>query len=257
MQPDAQLPLLQKLQPRKVAVFRALQLGDMLCAIPALRALRIALPHAHITLVGLPWAEQFVRRFPHYIDDFIAFPGHPAFPEQPVREGELESFYNTMRERRYDLAIQLHGSGATSNSVVAMFGAAAVAGYVPAVDRADGEAFPPYPEPNDQISRVSGNWTMYLRSLHGQGTSSTRSPSGPTSGAPTECTAGTNAPSSPRPGWHRWARCGGWTGGSDTSSSWGGRCHRSWSSGGGGRSAPTGWRPSSTPPARPAGPEAA
>jgi hypothetical protein len=154
MQPDAQLPLLQKLQPRKVAVFRALQLGDMLCAIPALRALRIALPHAHITLVGLPWAEQFAHRFPHYIDDFIAFPGHPAFPEQPVREGELESFYRTMRECRYDLAIQLHGSGATSNSVVAMFGAAAVAGYVPAVDRADGEAFPPYPETGTEPERL-------------------------------------------------------------------------------------------------------
>src|SRR5581483_3764797 len=30
-------------------------------------------------------------------------------------------------------------------------------------------ALPPYPEPNDQISRVSGKWTMYLLSaLHGQ-----------------------------------------------------------------------------------------
>src|SRR3954454_2338807 len=29
-------------------------------------------------------------------------------------------------------------------------------------------ALPPYPEPNDQISRVSGKWTMYLLSaLHG------------------------------------------------------------------------------------------
>ena len=30
---------------------------------------------------------------------------------------------------------------------------------------------PPYPEPNDQIARSSGNCTMYLVSLHGHGTS--------------------------------------------------------------------------------------
>ena len=44
------------------------------------------------------------------------------------------------------------------------------------------------------ISRVSGKWTMYLLSgLHGHGTSA--SPAA--SGAPTECTHGTNSPSSP------------------------------------------------------------
>src|SRR5207253_11062252 len=32
-------------------------------------------------------------------------------------------------------------------------------------------ALPPYPEPYDQISRVSGKWTMYFSSLQGQGTS--------------------------------------------------------------------------------------
>jgi hypothetical protein len=58
-------------------------------------------------------------------------------------------------------------------------------------------AFPPYPEPNDQISRDSGNCTMYLVVLHGHGTSSRRRPSASTSGIPTECRAGTNAPSSP------------------------------------------------------------
>src|ERR671923_46564 len=38
-------------------------------------------------------------------------------------------------------------------------------------------ALPPYPEPYDQISRVSGKWTMYLLSgLHGHGTSTTPAP---------------------------------------------------------------------------------
>jgi len=53
---------------------------------------------------------------------------------------------------------------------------------------------PPYPEPNDQISRVSGKWQMYLFwALQGQGTSAP----GPVSGAPTECRPRTNSPSAP------------------------------------------------------------
>src|SRR5215510_4503415 len=52
-------------------------------------------------------------------------------------------------------------------------------------------ALPPYPEPYDQISRVSGKCTMYLLSAsHGQGTSA--SPG--SSGAPTECRHGTQSP---------------------------------------------------------------
>lgn len=122
-------PLLQQPGIDSVVVFRALQLGDMLCAVPALRALRGALPHARITLVGLPWAAQFVARFSNYIDDFLAFPGHAGLGEQQPQQELQAGFYDTIRSRRYSLALQLHGSGEISNGIVRDFDAQHTAGY--------------------------------------------------------------------------------------------------------------------------------
>nr|WP_261361876.1 hypothetical protein [Frigoriglobus tundricola] len=48
-------------------------------------------------------------------------------------------------------------------------------------------AFPPYPDPYDQIWRVSGKWTTYFSGLHGQGTSACPG----ASGAPSVWTHGT------------------------------------------------------------------
>jgi ADP-heptose:LPS heptosyltransferase len=112
-----------------LAIFRALQIGDMLCAVPALRALRSALPDTRITLVGLPWAEQFAARFHRYVDEFIPFPGHAAFPEQAVQQHRLADFYSAMRARRFDIALQMHGSGELSNLVTRAFGARTLAGF--------------------------------------------------------------------------------------------------------------------------------
>jgi ADP-heptose:LPS heptosyltransferase len=134
-------PLLQTNDIDNLAVFRALRLGDMLCVVPALRALRARLPDARITLVGLPWAEQFARRFPEYIDEFVAFPGHPELPEQAVREAELPAFYHAMGSSHFDLALQLHGSGEVSNQIVAAFGARITAGFFAGGDAPRGSFF--------------------------------------------------------------------------------------------------------------------
>ncbi len=126
MVPDLWFP-----HPRRIAVFRALALGDMLCAVPALRALRAHAPDARITLIGLAWAASFVERFRAYVDDLLVFPGFPGYPEQEGAIPAFLDFLSEARERRFDVAIQLHGSGELSNRIVTLLDAPRVAGFTP------------------------------------------------------------------------------------------------------------------------------
>lgn len=128
--PRTDVPLLAALRPRRIAVFRALQLGDLLCTVPAWRALRAACPDARVTLVGLPWARDLAARL-DACDDFVEFPGHPALPERACDESAWDSFIAAMRARAFDLALQMHGSGTVSNGIVAAFGATRMAGFHP------------------------------------------------------------------------------------------------------------------------------
>lgn len=134
------LPCLCAPDLRDILVFRALQVGDLLCAVPALRALRAAQPAARITLVGLPWAAQFASRFPSLVDDFLAFPGHPSLPERTPDAAAWPEFITQVRARRAGLALQLHGSGEASNPIVREFGARLVAGHSLQPER-DGPSF--------------------------------------------------------------------------------------------------------------------
>ncbi len=113
----------------RVVVMRALKLGDLLCSVPAFRALRAGLPKAEIVLVGLPWAREFAARYPRYIDGFREFPGFPGLPEREPDLVRLPQFLQEMQREQFDLAIQLHGSGSYVNSIVALFAAQRMAGF--------------------------------------------------------------------------------------------------------------------------------
>lgn len=140
--------------PIRIAVFRALQLGDLLCAVPALRALRKALPAARITLVGLPWARDFVRRI-GYVDDFLEFPGFPGLPEREPDLAALPDFFAAARARHFDLAVQLHGDGRLSNSLVTHFEAQHTAGFVaPGQWSPEPELFMPWPTHLPEVRRL-------------------------------------------------------------------------------------------------------
>jgi ADP-heptose:LPS heptosyltransferase len=118
---------------RSVIILRALQLGDLLCSVPALRALRRRLPRAHIALVGLAWARDLVERL-DAIDELIEFPGFPGMPEVAADASVLPQFFERMQARQFDLALQMHGSGLVSNVFVSMLGARRSAGFgVPGV----------------------------------------------------------------------------------------------------------------------------
>ena len=108
---------------KRIGIFRALYLGDMLCIIPAVRAVRKAFPSATITLIGLPWAEQFAARFPGYFNNFVGFPGWPGLPEQEARIEAIVPFLKLMRAEQFDLVLQMHGNGYVTNNLCAMWNA--------------------------------------------------------------------------------------------------------------------------------------
>lgn len=141
---------MQNFSPKKIAIFRALQLGDMLCSIPAIRALRRRYPTAVIYLIGLPWAKDFVKRFSHYIDKFIEFPGFEEIPEKAFYEKDLKHFFAS---HSFDLVIQMHGNGRVSNKFIEGINAGYRIGYALTEDASSTHNYLPYPTQKHEIEK--------------------------------------------------------------------------------------------------------
>jgi ADP-heptose:LPS heptosyltransferase len=142
---------------KRVLVFRALMLGDLLCATPALRALRAALPGAQVTLVTLPSQRAFAERLPtvDQVVDFVGWTGLPELPEPPAPV--MLDFVRSLRRMRFDLALQLHGSGGVVNALVAAFGARRTAGFAAPgvwVPPGDAASFAAWPEHGSEVERL-------------------------------------------------------------------------------------------------------
>lgn len=146
----------------KIAIFRALQLGDLLCAIPAVRAIRGAYPQARIALVGLPWARELALRFARYFDGFLEFPGFPGLPERRPDMALIPSFLQQAADERFDLVLQMHGSGELSNPLAALMGGQLTAGfYRPGHYRPDEQRFFEWRDDEHEVLR----WVRLAREL--------------------------------------------------------------------------------------------
>ncbi|HEX7054068.1 MAG TPA: glycosyltransferase family 9 protein [Burkholderiales bacterium] len=146
----------------KIAIFRALQLGDLLCAIPAVRAIRGAFPEARIALVGLPWALELARRFRAYFDGFAEFPGFPGLPERAPDLAAIPGFFRDMSAEKFDLVLQMHGSGELANPLALLMGGRLTAGYYrPGRYRPDAQRFFPWRDDEHEVLR----WLRLAREL--------------------------------------------------------------------------------------------
>lgn len=134
---------------KKIGILRALQLGDLMCSIPAIRALREEFKNAEIFLIGLPNAKGFVHRFPNYFNGLIRFPGYPGLPEQPYDINEIVLFITEMQKQGFDLILQMQGNGNIVNPLCELLGATYTAGFFRQSDyEPEGGLFITYPDGN-------------------------------------------------------------------------------------------------------------
>jgi ADP-heptose:LPS heptosyltransferase len=111
---------------KKIAVLRANALGDFIFALPALRALRETYPDDEIVYLGKKMHQAFLADRPGPVDRVVVVPPYPGVGEaehyQPD-QAQVETFFEQMREERFDIAIQMHGGGGFSNPFVRKLGA--------------------------------------------------------------------------------------------------------------------------------------
>ncbi|WP_235324507.1 glycosyltransferase family 9 protein [Pedobacter lusitanus] len=127
-------------------------MGDLLCSIPAIRSVRFTFPEAKVILIGLPGAVPFSKRFSHYFDDIMIFPGYPGLPEQSFDSCKFEEFLLKIRQENFDLILQMQGNGSIVNNLIQSFNAKCTAGFCQDI-RQENELFKLYPDYGHELSR--------------------------------------------------------------------------------------------------------
>ncbi len=128
---------------RSIAVLRANGIGDYLGSEPALQALRDSAPKARITLLGLPWHAVGLNSRAGPVDEAVVIPWTHGIRNPPVGKAPdsavTQAFLDSMRDRNFDFAFQMHGGGRNSNPFVSALGAKFTVGLraadAPALDR--------------------------------------------------------------------------------------------------------------------------
>src|SRR3954471_1623518 len=138
----------------RIAILRALPLGDLLCAVPALRSFRRAWADAEVTLVGRPDAREFVQRFGAYLDELLELPPYPGL-DPAADAAAVPDFLREAQARGFDLVVQLQDDGAITNPLAALFGGSRMAGfYADGAWRPDPEGFVPWPDRGAEPMRL-------------------------------------------------------------------------------------------------------
>lgn len=100
------MPLDSNKTPRRLLAIRLDNIGDVVMLSPALRALRAALPEAHITLMASPAGSQAASLLP-WVDDVLVWRAlwQDISGELAREYGREEQLFEELRRRRYDVAI--------------------------------------------------------------------------------------------------------------------------------------------------------
>ena len=118
-----------ELQPRfdgveRIAVLRGSGLGDLVQILPAVEALAAAYPRASITLLGTPAHVALLQGRPSPFDALEVLPVAPGIRAGAAEDpSAAEAFLARMRGCSFDLAVQLHGGGRSSNPFLLALGA--------------------------------------------------------------------------------------------------------------------------------------
>ena len=117
-------PVLEKFSNvSRIAVLRGGGLGDLMFALPAMSALKAAYPEASLTLLGTPMHAELLSQTEGPVDETVILPFSQGVRPGAEDKDELENFFGRMRERNFDLAVQLHGGGRYSNPFLLRLGA--------------------------------------------------------------------------------------------------------------------------------------